>query len=435
MNGPDGQATAAASSAGEQGGRIRERLGGPEYERLFAAARRRLEEAGLERALSVTLAGLRVEERRALADLHGWETLPRDRVRVSLRALDEALRDSRLGVGLVETVEALGGPLANRRAMREAARAERERLWAWAATEPCVRDRPVLRQWLDDLKKHGHVARAARTAGSDERAMLSDALRVVERLPASGALLAMLAADVLGDPHALDPDRPLATLVLRAAARLAGRNDVPAPAEARRRLWAEVGVVCDPLSSHALVLGLRPVGDDRLSRQLRESAEAGEPRRVTLRELSSASLRVSAGTRVFVCENASVMATVADRLGPRSAPLVCTEGYPSTAVLGLVRQLRDASADLRFHADFDWGGIQIGNCLVSTVAARPWRFEAADFRLALAQVAEAVSLGPASVAARWDADLATAMKQGGQAVFEEQVLSTLLGDLAQAAPR
>ena len=60
--------------------------------------------------------------------------------------------------------------------------------------------------------------------------------------------------------------------------------------------------------------------------QLRESAQDGEPRRVTLRELSRAELVVAPSTVVFVCENPAVVEAAADALGSRCPWLVCVEG-------------------------------------------------------------------------------------------------------------
>ena len=93
---------------------------------------------------------------------------------------------------------------------------------------------------------------------------------------------------------------------------------------------------------------------------------------MTLRELRGCRLRVEANEEVFVCENPGVVAAAADALGQRCAPLVCTEGLPSTAAVALLRQLCDGGARVRFHADFDGAGIRIGNLLVEWFHAAPW---------------------------------------------------------------
>jgi uncharacterized protein (TIGR02679 family) len=422
-----------APDAAARRGLIRDRLGRPEYTALFCALRARLETAGGAPALTVTLLGLTEAERRAAADLHGWPTVPAGRVRISLPKLDALLRQSAVGAGLIEVLEAVGGPLADRRAEREAEVRREEQLWAQAAGHPAVQARPDLHPWLEELRRRGLVLRLARASRLDAAVLLRQALEVVARIPARGAPLSVLAAESTGDAHALDPGCPLAALVLRAAARLARWPKVPSGATARRRLWAEVGVLCDPLSANVLVLGLRPTGADRLSRHVRESADAGEPRRLTLRELAAWPVAI-ASAPVFVCENPVVVAAAADRLGPRCAPLVCVEGVPSTAALHLLRNLELEGAHLSFHADFDWAGLRIGNLLSAQMtAAVPWRFTARDYQaaLALALASEPAPLKGSPVRAAWDPSLDAALRAEGRAVFEEQVIESLLGDLAR----
>ncbi len=417
--------------AGARWALIRQRLGGPEYAPLFRAVRARLEVAGGAPARALTLFGLSEAERRAVADLHGWPTVPDGRIRVSLSKLDALLRESAVGAGLVEVVEVMGGPLADRRAERQAAIRREEQLWAQAAGHPALEARPDLRPWLEELRRRGLVRRLARASGLEAAVLLRQALDVVVRIPARGVPLSVLAVESAGDAHALDPGRPHAALALRAAARLARWPKVPVGASSKRRLWAEVGVLCDPLSANVLVLGLRPAGADRLSRHLRESADAGEPRRLTLREVAAWPVAI-ASAPVFICENPVLVAAAADRLGPRCAPLVCVEGVPSTAALHLLRSLGQEGARLSFHADFDWAGLRIGNLLSARMRAAPWRFTAGDYQAALSLVRASAPapLKGSPVRAAWDPALDAALRAAGRAVFEEQVIESLLGDLA-----
>lgn len=410
-------------------GALHRALGRPELARVWAAARRRLEEGGDVR--SFTVADLSDPEAEALAQLLGSARPSRGRVRVSIEALDRALRDSRLGVGLRAALELLSGPLADRRAERAAGLAARDMMWSEAAAHPAVARHPELVGWVDDLRRAGALARAAAAAGAEEATLLARALDVLARLPAGGLSLSTLAADVTGDAHALDADRPLGGIVLRAGARLLGQTDAATGASERRRLWAELGVFCDPLAAHVLVLGLRVTGHDLLARQLGECAEAGEPRRVMLRELQRERLSVAAGTEVFVCENPSVVLAAADGVGPRSRALVCTEGMPSSAALELLLALAHAGATLRTHADFDWGGVRVVNFLARTVPAiRPWRLSCEDYERSLSRCRETAPLRGAPVEASWDSALAGALAASRRAVLEEHVVMDLLGDLA-----
>ncbi|MFZ5511424.1 MAG: TIGR02679 family protein, partial [Pseudomonadota bacterium] len=137
-----------------------------------------------------------------------------------------------------------------------------------------------------------------------------------------------------------------------------------------------------------------------------------------------------AGRDVFVCENPNLLAIVADTLGSRSRPLVCTDGMPAAAQRTLLRQLVAAGARLHYHGDFDWPGIKIGNHLIRSYGARPWRFGIADY-LAAARSADGRgrTLGAGDVEACWDAALAPAMRERNLAIDEEAVAMVVVADL------
>lgn len=86
----------------------------------------------------------------------------------------------------------------------------------------------------------------------------------------------------------------------------------------------------------------------------------------------------------------------------------------------------------RYHGDFDWAGLRIGNGVVRNFDARPWRFCTHDFRVAtLITNVTSRRLSPdESIEADWDATLAAAMRAHGHAIDEEAVADQLLDDLA-----
>ena len=408
--------------------RVRRLLGGPEYRKLLAAARARLEEVG-EEARSFTLGDLDEAERAAVAGLLGLAQVPSGSVRVSLADLDAAISGSAAEVSLQEALVILGGPLRDRRAERAQAAVAVQGRWEEARQRLEAAGRQDLLPWLDGLRATGAVTRATRDGDAGEPALLEQAIAAALRLPSTGVLLQVLAAEVSGDPHALDGGHPLSSLFLRAAATVAGWPKVPTAAAARRALLREVGIDRDPLSSDVLVLGLRPAGSTRLARHLRESTEDGEPRRITLRELGGASLEVAAGTLVFVCENPAVIAAAATALGQRSAATICLEGVPSTAASSLLENLHRLGAQLRVRADFDWAGLRIAGRVMARTAALPWRFGLADYEAALAAGKEGPALEGAPVPASWDLGLTDALVRTGRSVPEELLVGALLEDL------
>jgi uncharacterized protein (TIGR02679 family) len=403
-------------------------LGRPELRRLWTAARSRMEHLGGPRG-TVLLTGVGEDERRAVADLLGLPTVPTGALRIRLDRIDRVLQESRFAVDLRTALELLDGPLRDRAAERTEEKYSRQKLWEDAARHPVIAARPVLQQWLDGLRAGGLLRRLA--GRGNERLLLDQALAVLAAL--SGPMrLPVLASQVLGDSHALDAGRPVATLVLRALAREA---DLPPPENAaeRRKLWEQAGVVADDLSCQVLVLGLAPVEGGPIRESLRALAAAGEPARITLRQLLNfqmGDLAFPPGLEIRICENPVILAAAADRWGPACPPLVCLEGFPSYAAQTLLTRLASQGAAFHYHGDFDWDGLRIANKLREIVPFHPWRFTATDYKAALATGGERPPLHSRRVEASWDAELGPALSEVGLAVEEETVLEDLLADLA-----
>lgn len=367
-------------------------------------------------------------QRDELRRLLGKSQLRGDSIAVRLDELDELLANSGICRGLADAVVELVGPIPNQRQAREAAAAtwarifsEQRRRWAGAT------ERPELLRWLETLQKKGILFRIVEGDAAQAETLLGGVSRLLASLPAEQLTRMELAARLFGDAHALDEDQALGRLCVQAAAAWAGR-ELPSGPEGRREAWEQVGVLSDSLSAPLLVLNLRARPDSLIGQVLQLHADAGEPARLSARALLRQSPRWSTadtGPVVFACENPSVVAAAADRLGSRSAPILCTEGQPRTAVHLLLRALRGAGVNIRYHGDFDWPGIAITNLLCAQHGVAPWRMSTLDYRSAPA----GKRLAGAAVEPSWDGELGAAMAERGCAVHEEQVLDLLLDDL------
>jgi len=376
----------------------------------------------------VALGPLDLPAREALADLLGLDRLPEPRTTVALARLDQVLRES-LGSDTRAVAEAILGPVGDRAADREADRGERTALWEWLDSHPVVTAQPALSRWTAQIRRSGLVRGSAEAT----RDLLDSALTVLGALPAQGEPLAVFATAYLGDAHALDDGTRLAGTVLRALAALHD-TEPPASAADRRALWSRAGIADDALSATVLTAGLRPTGSGPVARSLTAYTDSGHAAHLSLAQLRDPGALRLPTAAVHITENPSVLALALRRFGPGCPPLVCTAGWPNSAVILLLRQLAAAGAPLYYHGDFDGEGLRIAAHVLAATGATPWRMSAADYRTAHAHSPTGPPPGRITPAP-WDPELAPALERGGTAVLEEHMADVLLADLVLFAHR
>lgn len=395
----------------------------------LAALRRRLRQRYERAATDALLQGFRIErltvaEHTALAALQGRSSRFVASMQIDVAAIDAALRQVGMADSLRAALELLDGRIVYRAAEREALQTQWHQLRG-----TCVH--PALACLLQMPSSLGLLKRLAGQNPATAAHFLVGAQAVLNRLPARGLTRAQLAAKALGDAHALDNGCAVATLVLAVLRSTLNREASPDLEDAGkdaefdetsgRELWASAGVLVNELARPALVLNLPGV------------ATLGEPAYLSLRsQLRSPPKYAVQGRTVFVCENPNLLAIAADHLGASCAPMVCTDGMPAAAQRTVLTQLAQAGATLRYHGDFDWPGIRIGNHMMREHGAQPWRFGAVDY-LAVLSIAPRPGRPLQGVEGEpsWDATLAVAMRTGHQAIDEEMMAEQLIQDLAQ----
>jgi uncharacterized protein (TIGR02679 family) len=416
--------------------RLQRLLGGGHLASLRKRLRQRFERAPLDTAVeTIRIGKLTTEEHAALVSLIGRPPRYSSSLQIDVGLLDAALQRSGVATSLRDALEQLDGPIAHLATTRLRLQA----LWS-DAVNGC--SHPGLMELLQTPAGMSLVKRLARQHPSAAAQLCRRAEAVLQRLPAKGMARSQLAADVLGDAHALDGGQATATLllaVLRQTVPLSRDQDddllteltddgtvrSSRSTERDRDIWARAGVLVNELARPALFLNL----------PTRETESCGnppgEPAYASLRLLlRSPPLWDVADRQVYVCENPNLLAIAADHWGPDCAPLVCTDGMPAAAQRCLLSQLVKARARLCYHGDFDWPGLRIGNHVMREHGAQPWRFGAADYAAAVRSVS---SLGQPlkgkAVDASWDASLVTVMQQYRISIAEEALSSSLLQDL------
>jgi uncharacterized protein (TIGR02679 family) len=180
----------------------------------------------------------------------------------------------------------------------------------------------------------------------------------------------------------------------------------------------------DDLASQVLVLNLPTKDTHVVADWLRDAAGFGIPFRLTLHQLSTDPITVTAPD-LYVCENPAVLRAAAAELGEASAPLICTEGQPSAACH---RLLTAARGRIHWRGDFDWTGLRTTAAAIDRHDATPWRMSTPDYLTALETGDSEPLKGPAANSP-WEPSLAERMSAHGRAVMEERLIPTLLADL------
>ncbi|MDR2154372.1 MAG: TIGR02679 family protein [Burkholderiaceae bacterium] len=407
--------------------RLERLLGGPALAALRQRLRRHFERRSAEDpGQHLSLSQLAAAEREALALLAGRPVSTARSARIDIARIDAALRSAGVCDSLRQALERLDGPIIDRVAERQA----HQQSWSAVIQQP--RRDTRLHAWLQTPAAAALLKRLTRRNAAQADTLLAQADAVLRHLPTQGLARAQLAAQALGNAHALDASQPVASLVLAAwrhsensalQAESAGAQ-APTTGERVRDIWARAGVLVNELARPALALNLPPTAAGPLA--------PGEPCYLSLRQLLRAPPAWAvAGRAIHVCENPNLLAIAADRLGARCAPLVCTDGMPAAAQRTLLDQLTQAGAHLHYHGDFDWPGLQIANFVLRRWPAQPWRMRAEDYQTAAHQAPHRPRDLSASdtTTADWDPQLAPAMHRHGLAIAEEAVADRLIDDL------
>jgi uncharacterized protein (TIGR02679 family) len=385
-------------------------IGTPELELVLRRARARLQRNRLrvDGDFVVKASSDAPDLHRLYQAISGRSAFGAKTMTFSLGALDRFLSSPlNGGVGLLETL----GPLVDRSAVKALAAAD---LQAGLAE---VQALLAGGRWLAHLdlltgmrNRLGHIRSGA----------LRDAACVLRALPASGIPLTQLATDATGNSKSLG-DNAVRRIVLRV---LAADLDVPEPSSTaqRKELWAHFGVAVDAVSSTALVLGLRTVGDHPLAHFLNASAELGEPVALTLSQLTRWPLVIESD--IYVCENPAVVS--AAMLSNPARPLVCTQGQPSLAVNALLAKV---TGTIHWRGDFDWTGLRTTAKAIQDFGATPWRMDSATYLSRLGAGESEPFKKDRPCESPWDPPLAAEMRHAGRAVMEERLIDVLLDDL------
>lgn len=416
--------------------RLRRVLGGDHLNSLRKRLRQRFERAPLGIDVSAFRIGnLTREEHAALASLLGRPQHYTNSLQFDIGLADTVLQNAGIAKSLRDALEQLDGPITH----LAAARLQEQNLWTDVINNCSHAGLAIL---LETSTGMALLKRLSSQMPAEATKLCRRAEAILGRLPAHGIPRSQLAAEVLGDAHALDNGYATATLVLAVCRQTIepaygrdndslsetanGDDAEQLSVERDRDIWAKAGVLVNELARPVLFLNLPTLETKSFCGSL------GEPAYASLRLLlrSPPAWNV-ADRKIYVCENPNIVAIAASRLGADCAPMVCIDGMPAAAQRCLLSQLAAARAQLYYHGDFDWPGIKIGNHVMRAYGATPWRFGAFDYEDAARRMSGMEkTLTDRAVAAFWDTELGPVMQELCMAIPEERVAASLLQDLS-----
>ncbi|GAA1546433.1 hypothetical protein GCM10009678_31320 [Actinomadura kijaniata] len=292
---------------------------------------------------------------------------------------------------------AVGKPVENRAAVRQAETDRRRTLWDHATAAL-----PRFPRLVTRLKASG--------IGADEpeaRRLIDTLAQVTDGLPyAPPVSLPKLAHDCAGDPHYFDPGTINRTRLVDAVTEFTGRADPTFPHQAPA-LLAGVGILTDRLSNIVLLHRVRVAGDGVIDRRLRASPV---PVALTLLDLTREPPTL-APQILTVVENPSLL-EAAMSWGADVA-LACTSGHLRAVDHALLQLAHDQGVTLRYAGDLDHDGFQIAATVADLYGAELVAMDAET-------VAEAAE-PPGSVPLRqqFDPELKRTLGLTDHAVFQE----------------
>ncbi len=395
---------------------VPESLRFPEFDALWARARARLEARGRDRRGRLPLPPLSSSAKLALKSVIGG----RLGKTVDLAALEAGFARLGIGADLAVALAALGHGVSDEPARRRSERAERREARHVARAIAGEWPESWAREWIDEVIRAGVLRGLGVGDARDLLQRVRSILDYLEQDRPTPISRVDLAARVLGSSHALDNGTRIEVAVARALALELGPTD-------HRDLWAQAGVHLDLTSAPVLTWRLPLTQDSGLAHLTAAAWDSGIPLHLSRFALEAHPAVVPRGSRILVVENPRVVEAAAQLRA--ATPVVSTNGRPSSTVLLLLAQLRDAGAELPYHGDFDAAGLAICESL-TRLGVVPWRMNAADYLAALAAAdTEGAALpqdphapGPTS----WDPGLQATFDRERRIVHEERLLSCLL---------
>lgn len=246
--------------------------------------------------------------------------------------------------------------------------------------------------------------------------------------------LAVLAAEISGNPHYFDRGLAAGQLLIQAICCVI-QSDLPENAWQWRELLLENGIIPDNISSLVHCFGLHLQIEGRWHPAYEVFCDRQEPFALTMENLRGLTGVFAEGKQVYIVENEMVFSYLLEQLKDVKKTILCTSGQPRTAALKLIEALLKSGVEIFYSGDLDPDGIRIADSLWKRFNGKIkiWRMTPEDYEKSLS--VEAIGKnGIAKLNAIAHPILqktAECVRQKQLAGYQENILDEMVGDIRE----
>lgn len=312
----------------------------------------------------------------------------------------------------------------------------REEFWKGIMSEhsgsPCL-------IWLSEMKKNQNygyrsVMLEYKASSENARNIIDNIVKAAEKCINSENYiqLAVLSAEVTGNPHYFDKSETAGRLLLQCLSFLSG-SELSGASEKEKEIYDSFRIEPDGISGASAVSGIRFYFSDKTEHPgYKYFADNREMCLVPVSGLKDIAYADCDRKRVFVVENPMVFSALLSVAASSGECLMCTFGQVKYSGLKIIDMLSDNGCTVYYSGDFDPEGLQIADRLISrNKKIHPWHMEKDDY--IRAEKSEEISGRRLrifdSVSDPVLKETAEEIKKTGKSAYQELLIDMLAGDI------
>lgn len=416
----------------------------PEWDRCFVLMRRKWESYGRTGG-KIVLSHAADGERKAIEKVLG-RNVQQEKVCFTLQEFEKALQQTKFApVSLKEVLDAyFGEEIQTNQQKTQLQRERKEQFFTQLQDDFLQREEDCsdVIFWLYlvcEQKKYGYslIMTEWQHAEADAKALVRNVGEALIRVT-SGDMesvpLAVLAAEVTGNPHYFDRGSTAGALLMSALCSLTA-SEYPQNAYDWREVLFKHNIIPDEVSNTVITYGLHLVTESGLHPAFEGFCRMQEPGILTFSTLKNVKRVYGETDTVFVVENEMVFSHLVENVQGKAVTLLCTSGQPRTVAIKLLEMLAKEHARICYSGDIDPEGIKIADRIWQKFpnAIQIWRMGIQDYEKAISEedVSDRRLTMLDTIACPALQETVQCIKNRRKAAYQENLFEDLLGDVAE----